>query len=1409
VTLDLRDAGFFGHALPEPFVKLDLEAHLDRAKLLPKSTGPEGRALGDSWDVYRRKLRALGDSAGPARVASHVLEPLLARLGYATLQRDEEVVTREGPEDGGYLFATADGATRLRAWAVDAGADLDAPTRRGQAYRYSPSQIAQRVLLAKGERIALLTDGESLRLLFCDPARRESHIAIRLDRSGGWRSARSVPDSYRLLVALAQPAGVAKVPDLVELARLSQTRVTATLREQAKQAVRSFAQEVLNDPENRAFWSAYPDKQDLARRLFRDALVLVYRLLFILKLDAEPDPAKGFSFASQSLWRNTYAPSTALGPIVRKALDEGVETGEMIAGGLRSLFRLFQKGFQWNEMRINQLGGMLFGEDAAPLLDDARLHWSEQAAARLLDHLLWTPRGTKGERQRVHYGPLYVEDLGRVYEALLELEPGIATEPMCRLRRQKLEVVVPRAQGEAYRGNAANGEESADEDGGEEDDEEKPAKGKTLVVWIEEIREGEFYLRVGLGRKASGSYYTPHAFVRFLIQETLGPQVAERCPADDPRPVEILKLKVLDPAMGSGHFLVEACRYLGEKLYEACRTCDVHAADAEGRAEKANGVEQEALLGEAAQWRQRVADLPDPNHAMLAYLPSRAKEGERVGLSDANAKAMCRRLVAVHCLYGADKNPLAVELAKLSLWLESYAEGLPLTFLNHRLIPGDSLTGPFYANLGTCPRDKSSVRVNDLYLNRLRPRVKEALAEALKHVQDLEATVGKDEADVHRKREAKRRLDEALAPFHDLARTWSGGVMLGEQADDAAYEALMDVVAGRRDKPAPAMPNLAKMAEAGRDAIAYELMFPEVFYPEGDLNHRAGFDAVVGNPPWDAVRRNDDQFFAGFEFSLLDQPTKAEKKKLIAEIVSHPGIGSAYSRYVSDLEAKDRVVDALFEVHKARIRGNLAGRGTYDDYMLFAERATHLLNPKTGLIGLVLPSAFHANEGAVGLRQLYLERIGLALCFSFENRKKLFEIDSRFKFALIVAGERHIPASAFDCAFYLHDREWLFGPRDALRYERDFIHKTSGDYLSFLELRSSRDLDVARRCFVGAELLRTLRERAKISMSQELNMTYDSGRFTATNKIALGSSDPREPYTSMELRETGYVSLHEGKTFHQYSDRWEARPRYMVALSQLADKPGWVKSAQYYRVAFRDIARSTDERTGIFCMMPPGVLFGNTAPCEREPWSRTSATALPFLGIVNSYAFDWTLRQKAAAHVNLFILDGCPVPPSAFEHPRAAFLAHSALRLTCNHEGYAPLWREQLGDAWREPTPRHTWPVLAGDDDRWAVRASIDVVVAEAHGLSRAQYAHVLASFNHKSYPRAPERCLAAFDELTEGGLDAFVKKHDPYWDVPLNERLPEPVIDLMGAAGTAPAAEGAYRLTPSEPPKKRGRKKT
>ncbi|HNU00922.1 MAG TPA: N-6 DNA methylase [Acidobacteriota bacterium] len=1449
----LRHASFIGPIFPEPYVQFDLENDLRRLGLIPRTTGDEGRALQESWEVYRRMLRQLVSRGGPERVRNHVIEPLIQRLGYVRMSPAAEVTTREGSESGGFLLADTNGG-RLRVWATGFEEDLDAPTRRGRAYRFSPVRIAQRVLLAAGERVGLLTNGVELRILLTDPARPDSQIVLPIQTQ--WRVSRDVPETYVLLLALAGPAGLRAVPELAEKARLQQARVTKELRVQARQAIEGFIQAVLDHPKNQSALFAETDKAVLARHLWREGLIVVYRLLVILKLEAYDNPAQAFSFASVGLWRNTYSPSTALARHVRAALDQGAETGRLLEDGLRVLFRMFTEGFQCTELHVRPLGGALFGDSATPWL--SKLDWGERACAALLDRLLWTsPTRSAGTRRRVHYGSLDIEDLGRVYEALLELEPGIATETMCRLRRQKLEVVVPVAQGEKYRPAVQNGnnphdeadtescddndldETSNDDEPGEDDDEASETGGlKTRVDWIEEISAGRFFLRVGLGRKATGSYYTPHSFVRFLVQETLGPQIAERSPREDPNPEAILKLKVLDPAMGSGHFLVEACRFLGEKLYEACRLCDEIALEAEAKAARARtDAEKEQSLNEAVKYRRRVQDLPDPDDELVRYLPSRAPEGEESGLSQKKAEALCRRLVAVHCLYGVDKNPLAVELAKISLWLVSHAEGMPLTFLDHRLVLGDSLTGPFFEQLLTYPG--SGKPIDNLFHQGLKQSLSQKLADALRSIKELEASVGISVAEIEAKKRAKNRIDEALFPFRMVARIWAISVLMGwdnkaqtqkrkgsfiqsgqdtgsRNSDDNMFSNLVEAVAKGKDisqvfsnhsflsqillqhegnddsSIKPSLPIDADSAlkmhgsenvfqqtslTSNAPACSFDLTFPEVFFPDGNPSQKAGFNVVLGNPPWKPIRRADDQFFGGLDFRYLEGKSKHEKQAIQKQILNNPIIQAAYLEYSNYFLSLDRSANRLFSVHLARVKGNLAGRGTYDSFLLFGERAYQLLD-RSGRLGFVFPSAFHANEGATGIRRLYLEQMRLICCLSFENSNRLFDIHSSFKFALVVA-QIPGPSSNFTCGFYLHDDNWLFSDRGerALEYSLDFVRRTGGEYLSFLELRNVPDSMIAQRCYANSCSLEDWLSDRRITISQEVNKTYASDRFTRTSELLANTQDPRNPEVLRELLTRGYLILHEGKTFHQYEDHWDERPQFIVARSSIADKPGWIEASRYFRLAFRAVASSTNERTCIYSLIPPGSVFSHSAPCERKPQVRANSQALLLLACLNSFSFDWILRQRASANLSLFILKGCPVPMT--EKLLTGLMVHSALRLTCNHDGFIKLWQDQVGHNWREKEREpFTWPVLVDDHSRWEVRSVIDAAVADAYGLDRNQYDYILHSFSHASYPQALRACLEKFDELKAIGHSAFIQKYDPYWDIPLNENLPHPVLD-------------------------------
>ncbi|MFY0576330.1 Eco57I restriction-modification methylase domain-containing protein [Cystobacter fuscus] len=524
----------------------------------------------------------------------------------------------------------------------------------------------------------------------------------------------------------------------------------------------------------------------------------------------------------------------------------------------------------------------------------------------------------------------------------------------------------------------------------------------------------------------------------------------------------------------------------------------------------------------------------------------------------------------MNCLYGVDKNPLAVELAKLSLWLESHSEGLPLTFLNHRLICGDSITGARYENLLTRPG--TGQPVSSLFLQRLVPLLEEVLNEALVHVHALEATIGKNVVDIEHKRTAKERLDRALKPFKLLARAWTGGAMLGpDGSDDHGYEELLKAVAERHDTEALVAnrPTLARMVETGQGAFAYGLELPEVFFPDGTLQQSYGFDAVIGNPPWDEIQPLAKEFFAAFDLSILDAPTKLERTAIEERLLKNPEIKHAHDNYMRQFSQAKQTIGKCYS-HVNRETGGRPSGASMDIWQVFAERGLQLLR-HGGRVGFILPSAFHANQSATGIRELYLHQASLQCCYSFENRNKLFEIDSRFKFAAIVAQRNDDGTTEFPCAFYLHDLQWLFEDNAPLRYTLALIEKTGGEYLSFLELRSPDDAKIANSCFKNGEAISQVLPRSQIRLGREMHMTDDAWRFTSTSKIVKPDEDIWDQSFVHRLLHQGHLVLHEGKTFHQYNDHWD-QPRYLVEVTKIKDRPAWLQVARHYRLAFRDIA---------------------------------------------------------------------------------------------------------------------------------------------------------------------------------------------------------------------------------------------
>ena len=452
---------------------------------------------------------------------------------------------------------------------------------------------------------ALISNGRSLCIFDCTRT---------------WTRASIEFDFVRLL---AGPKGIAALWMLTRRAALAGD-ATAALRahveasdQHATRVCRSLSDGVLTTLPTLASALSRGGRSRVDRASALDqALTLLYRILFLLFAEAR---------ALVPVWNEIYRDAYTIDALMRQANHSAVGLWE----GLQAISRLAHVGCKASDLEVTAFNGRLFSPRHAPLAEGRHVPDAVVRDVLLALATEATPRG----RRRISYHDLGVEQLGSVYERVLEYEPS---------------------------------------------------RHDTTVSLT----------RTSVQRKATGSFYTPQALTEFLVRRTLAPLVGNKS-SDD-----ILRLRILDPAMGSGAFLVSACRYLAE--------CCEHAQVRDG------------------QW--------NPDADLLA------------------ARATLRRQVAERCLYGVDLNPTAVQLARLSLWLTTLAADRPLTFLDHHLATGNSLIGAWMADLSLPPRPSSKPRAalplfDDLIAEEVTTRVLPArLKLALEPSDSLDAVRSKERA---------------------------------------------------------------------------------------------------------------------------------------------------------------------------------------------------------------------------------------------------------------------------------------------------------------------------------------------------------------------------------------------------------------------------------------------------------------------------------------------------------------------------------------------------------------------------------------------------------------------------------------------------------------------------------------
>ncbi len=480
-----------------------------------------------------------------------------------------------------------------------------------------------------------------------------------------------------------------------------------------------------------------------------NSLILLYRLLFILYAESRRLlPLDNRNYAVQYSLDHLAAD-------IHGKLDDDIDFAPGASSywtRLQDLFTLVNDGW---EDHIPQYNGGLFNPKHHPFLEEHKL--DDATLARVIELLTRTEKG-----EHITYRDLDVRHLGNIYEGLLEYQPQIADQDLVIVSKKKSETVAP------------------------------PSRSNQKVAY----RKGEIYLLTDKGeRKATGSYYTPDYIVRYIVQNTLAPLCKDKSVN------EILSLKVLDPATGSGHFLVGVVDYLAEEL--------ITHPDAPFMTE--TGSEETEL----AYWRRRVVE---------------------------------------SCVYGVDLNPMAVELAKLSLWLHTVAKGEPLSFLDHHIRCGNSLIGAKIENLSNLPgSDEGRRQTSESQTQIVMPfPFTDTVATAIGHYLLIEQTESRTADQIHAK-EHELDIAQKMLRFHKgVANLWTS-VYFGNDVSRTDYHQVLRFL---RSRDTSALENLLCYRRAQEIATEkrffhWEIEFPEIFRDEyGREKDNSGFDGVIGNPPW-------------------------------------------------------------------------------------------------------------------------------------------------------------------------------------------------------------------------------------------------------------------------------------------------------------------------------------------------------------------------------------------------------------------------------------------------------------------------------------------------------------------------------------------------------------------------------
>ena len=1259
------------------------------------------------------------------------------------------------------------------------------------------SEPLQWGIVSNGRQLRLLRDAASLT--------RPSFLEIDLADLLGSKRYAEFANVWRLLHASRASTDAQRTSCVWERWRhegqQEGTRVRDGLRNGVEKALLTLGEGFLQHPSNDNLRAALDSGQLSRDAYFQQLLRLVYRLIFVFTVEERGVLHPQWNDPETKAARRAYAEGYALARLRNFSLKRRPRNRHDDQWqAIRIVFRGLDQGEP--RLALPALGG-LFAASQCKDLDAASLDNAHLLEA--LKELRWARLPGSGSLIPVDYRNMGPEELGSVYESLLELVPTVDVHA-------RSFDFVGRTDAASTAGNA---------------------------------------------RKLTGSYYTPDSLVQELIRSALEPVIEQRLAANPVDPDKaILAIRVIDPACGSGHFLLAAARRLAERL---------------------------ALL-----------------RSYLYGLPGSILPGDY--------RHALREVVA-HCIYGVDRNPMAVELARMALWLEGFEEGRPLDFLDHHLQVGDALLG--LTDLDALTRGISKDAFKPLsgddreVCKALTKTNAVALKQLTKDLQSQQMLLGMDNASGL---QAMRAIEDmptntpeqvsiketrwlafmqtaAQSPLAQAADVVVGAFLLSKTTDRGATvptsATLHTLLTTPNDITGPAADAVAAARAACAEArvLHWPLAFPQVFA-------RGGFDCVLGNPPWEVNQMGEEEFFASRDPNIAALAGDSRKKAIESLSKTSPRLWEEFSE-------TSRRIAATNIFFRESGRFPLTAVGKLNTYPLFAETILQI-HARDGRSGFIVPTGIATDDSTKAYFGHITQSKQLVSLYDIENREAVFpSVHRSYKFCLLTLGASE--QAEFVC--FATQVSQLSDERRRFTLTPEDFRLINPNTLTCPVFRSKRDAELTKKLYRAAPVLiyeanaeDNSANAGELPAENPWGITFSQGLFNMTSASHL-FKDEESP---------NHLPLYEAKLIHHFDHRWATyttdpntgtvasrdvtlqekqdasfsiTPRYWVPAREvwlrLADLPDelmralkaddghatvlavtkvlfgrhltalrekapgtaalaawesfvdlhayakdidpeelgvkplkknaggrldeglplpvqqllrladeasnlpmppaglsseesaqrlaerWLEeSCPKWLMGWRDICRATDERTVIASVLPT-VGVGHTMPLLTTVWDARQTSAL--LGNLCSLVLDFCARVKiGGTHLTYSYLKQFPViPPERYTEPDLDFITPRILELTYTAKDMAP-WATALISGWKldngnwkpgtpEPIRRSPLVPFPFDQERRAVlRAELDAYYARLYGLDRDELRYILdpEDVMGKDYPSETFRVL-------------------------------------------------------------------